>query len=88
MALADELRKERFFPSACAMRTILDSLDGDEKAALLEAIEKCRSDERHSRTKVYSFEWLAKTLSDNGYPIGRTTVSRHINGGCGCGKSG
>lgn len=88
MGLLDALTTDPVAPTTCLLRDIFGSLSKEEQAALSEAIEKVRTDERPGRNKVYSHTWLSKILSDNGYPVSRSTIARHINGDCGCDQTG
>lgn len=87
MGLREDLLEDRQNITSCTIRDILDVLSPEDREALLEAIEKVRTDERPSRAKVYSNQWLADVLTNNGHTISRSTVARHISGECSCGKS-
>jgi hypothetical protein len=84
MGLVDDLQAPAPLITRCGLSAIREQLQDDEREALDVALSKIRSDQRQSRAKRYSCEWLANTLTDNGYPISRSTVSRHLNGECSC----
>lgn len=88
MGLLNDLTEEFTIERNCRfgeIREALASSSPEELEALDAAVEKIRSDERMSRSKVYSNQWLSDILTKNGYPISRATVSRHVNKGCSCG---
>jgi hypothetical protein len=84
MGLLEALTEETSRPTKCAIRDILSAVSEEERIALLEAIEKVRFDARPSVSRVYSYSWLAGVLTNNGYTVSRTTVSRHTTRKCGC----
>lgn len=71
----------------CRIREIYSELTPEETTALDDAIHKVRMDERSSRSKVYSNQWLSDVLTANGYKVSRSTVARHISRGCSCEQS-
>jgi hypothetical protein len=57
----------------CRVREILEQLDKDDRAALLEALS-CRSGNH-----------IAGVLKRAGYPVSDTTIRTHKRGDCACG---
>lgn len=84
MGLLEDLQNTPTKERSCTVHSILSSISLEERKALLTAIERVKSDERSSRAKQYSCQWLADVLASNGYNVSRSTVSRHINGECSC----
>lgn len=88
MGLLADLTEEFSVERKCRfgeIRELLASSSTEELQALDDAVSKIRSDERMSRSKVYSNQWLSDILTKNGYSISRATVSRHVNKECSCG---
>lgn len=81
LMVRDEVKNTR---TPCAYTQLLSSLKEEESDALRNAMEMCKQDKRVGRAKVYSFEWLASVLDQNGYPISSSTLARHANERCGC----
>lgn len=69
---------------SCLLKTIFDTLSEDEQVALRKALDNVRKDERFGKSKQYSTTWLASVLSSNGFPISRSTITRHLTGACSC----
>ena len=72
----------------CGVATLRQQLSGEDLDAFNTAIEMVysqhrgvRSEREHGATAV----WLANTLTENGYTIHKSTLQRHIRGGCACG---
>jgi|TARA_R100000479_G_scaffold113784_1_gene57562 hypothetical protein len=72
----------------CGVATLREQLTGEDLDAFNTAIEMVysqprgvRSEREHGATAV----WLANTLTENGYTIHKSTLQRHIRGGCACG---
>lgn len=84
MGLLDDLLNEPPKPTECKIQLIFESVEEDERTALQQAVERVRLDERSGRAKIYSNQWLAKVLSDNGYDVSRSTVARHVKKECSC----
>ena len=76
-------------PSArCKVARLREQLTGDDLAALNSALEAVYNAPRSARMggkNGATATWLAKVLSDNGYPITDGTIQRHIRGECSCG---
>lgn len=86
MGLVGDLEAPIEVVGTCKYKVIYDDLSSDEQDALSDALGKVIRDERSSRAKQYSCEWLSQVLTRNGYPISRSTISRHINEDCNCAK--
>lgn len=86
MGLIDELETPIDHGGTCKYQILHESLSDEEKQALDEALLKVAKDERASRAKQFSCEWLAQVLTRNGHPISRSTISRHLNEECNCAK--
>lgn len=84
MGLLEDLQTETKKDTSCLLRNIFDTLSDEEKNALRAAVDKIKSDERLGKSKQYSATWLASILSSNGYPISRSTITRHLTGACSC----
>lgn len=84
MGLLEDLQKSVEKPTVCRMKTIFDSVSEDEKSALKLAIQRVKDDERLGKSKEYSATWLSDVLTGNGYPVSRSSVTRHITGVCSC----
>lgn len=72
----------------CGVATLREKLSGKDLDAFNSAIElvysqprAVRSKRQHGATAV----WLAETLTDNGHPIHKGVLQRHIRGACSCG---
>lgn len=88
MGLLEDLKEIPIKERTCTIAEMLTKVTQEERNALLWAIDQVRCDERYSRAKRYSSQWLADVLRNNGYPVSRSTVSRHVNGECSCERTG
>jgi len=61
----------------CSIGALLDTLDGDELAALQQIL---RSDSGWSQAMIW------KALMDEGYAVGQQSINRHRGGKCRCAK--
>lgn len=61
----------------CAIERLLDSLDGEERAAVETALR---------RDSGWSHAELARVLKAEGHEISQHTVGAHRNGQCGCSR--
>ena len=86
MGLIDDLEAPVDHGGTCKYHLLHEALSADEQQALDEALLKVARDERSSRAKQYSCEWLSQVLTRNGYSISRSTISRHLNEECNCAK--
>lgn len=86
MGLIDDLEAPVDHGGTCKYRLLHESLPPEEQLALDDALLKVARDERSSRAKQYSCEWLSQVLTRNGYAISRSTISRHLNEECNCAK--
>ena len=79
MALVDQLNNapRPFHGSPCSVRTLLDTLQGDELAAL----------EFMLGSREWSQAMIWKALTDEGYNVGQQSVNRHRGGKCRCAKA-
>lgn len=84
MGLLEDLQTEDKKFTTCLLKTVFDSLPEQEQEALRNAIENVKKDERSGKAKQYSTTWLSNVLTTNGYPISRSSVSRHLSGVCSC----
>lgn len=57
----------------------METMNDDERQAVLKSLDLIRNDNRRGKAKVYSCAWLATVLSNHGYPISRTTIRRYLN---------
>lgn len=78
MALADKLQHPapNMAGSPCSVRVLLDTLQGDELAALKHMLA--------SREWSQAMVW--KALLDEGYEVGQQSINRHRGGKCRCAK--
>ena len=80
MGLADKLEQApqpRKRP--CATKRLLDSLNGEERSAIEEALSKIKL-----RVPGYTGPWLTGILVSEGHSISSMSIYRHINKECGC----
>lgn len=84
MGLLEDLQTENKKQTTCLLKTIFDTLSTDEQDALRGALENVKGDERLGKSKQYSASWLASVLTNNGYPVSRSTITRHMTGECSC----
>lgn len=83
IALAVQQRRhDIYLATRCKMGTIVANLNNEDKEAIEYAIEQARGGNKH-----FSNQWFATTLSDNGYPLGKTSVSDHLARRCACDRS-
>lgn len=68
----------------CSYTRIKENMPVDEAEAVTNAENAIREDSGNGRAKIYSCTWLAEILTKNGYSISSSTISRHMNGRCGC----
>lgn len=68
----------------CRLTQIKKSMTDEERESVEKAEEAIRLDNGIGRTKTFSAKWLAGVLNRCGYRISESTVTRHINGRCGC----
>lgn len=76
-AIEQGLRRNKKYD--CAVQTLINSIDEDDARALQTALGQLSD-----RSANFSVSWLHRTLIEQGYKIGASTLSRHINGGCAC----
>lgn len=73
--------------TSCQMRTIYDQLDDTDREALRSSLIEIRNIPAHNRSVsqgTKNIVWLTDILKNLGFTIGRTSISRHINGRCSC----
>jgi len=68
----------------CSYTRIKENLPADEAEAVENAEKAIKTDSGNGRAKIYSCTWLSEILTKNGYPVSSSTISRHMNGRCGC----
>lgn len=83
--LTNQLKEKKSSP--CKVGRLIDSLQGDEREALLKAIDLIRLSSFNGRNRSHSSVWLAKVLRKNGYSISVSTIQRHVNKECSCDQS-
>jgi hypothetical protein len=78
MALADRVKNPapNIHGTPCSVRTLLDTLQGDELAALQHMLG--------SREWSQAMVW--KALVDEGYEVGQQSINRHRGGKCRCAR--
>ena len=78
MALADRIQSTRrnMHGLPCSVGTLLDTLQGDELAALKHMLA--------SREWSQAMVW--KALTDEGYEVGLQSINKHRGGNCRCAK--
>ena len=76
MALADRIQKPmpNMAGTPCSVRVLLDTLEGDELAALQHMLA--------SREWSQAMVW--KALTDEGYQVGYQSINGHRGGKCRC----
>lgn len=80
MGLLDKLQEPALKERSCAVRRIVDSLQGEERSALHAALTHIRT-----RQPGYTASWLMKVLASEGITISDMSIYRHVNGRCSCG---
>ncbi len=68
----------------CSYTRIKESMSAEEAEAVENAEKAITTDSGNGRAKIYSCSWLSEILTKNGYSISASTISRHMNGRCGC----
>jgi hypothetical protein len=68
----------------CSFTRIKESMTPEECTAVNKAEEEIKTDTGNGRAKTYSCSWLSEVLTKNGYAVSASTISRHMNGRCGC----
>ena len=74
--------------SKCAVERIREQMNEETRALLNQRIEDVRARRQiiaHGRTGGVNASWLARVLTDNGYPVSALTVQKHIGKRCRCG---
>lgn len=67
----------------CSVWMLIESLDEEERAAVLETLRRCKS--TAMADKNFTFSWLSKLLADTGKgEIAGYTLRRHMRGECSC----
>jgi len=81
MSLLDDIqnREHYSFTNTNGFKTIINSLNEEERLAVEKSLDLIRKDDRKGRAKVYSCAWLAEVLTNHGYPVSRTTIRRYMN---------
>jgi hypothetical protein len=77
-------RKTNPVRQQCSLTRIKNGMSNEERKAVENAEQSIREDSGNGRAKSYSATWLSEVLTKNGHPISPSTISRHINGRCGC----
>ena len=68
----------------CGVTKILNSVEPDVRAKILEIVAEIRDARDEGRTTVYTGSWLAETLRSAGFHISALTVTKHIAKRCRC----
>lgn len=68
----------------CRLTRIKEMMTDEERASIEKAEDSIRLDNGNGRTKTFSSKWLSEVLNRCGYQISDSTITRHINGRCGC----
>lgn len=88
MRLAEQLNAgPAHQPTPCQLRTTYAQLDEEDREVLRRNMIEIRDTDpygRNGRGKSKTIVWLAEVLTKSGYPVGRSSISRHINGQCSC----
>jgi len=83
--LTNQLKEDKTHP--CKIGRLINSLEGDERGALVKAVHLIRTSNFNGKNRSHSSVWLAKVLRKNGYQISVSTVQRHVNKECSCDQS-
>jgi hypothetical protein len=75
-----ERRHEGVEREPSSLEVIMEQMTEEERSAVTKSLDLIRNDTRRGKAKVYSCAWLAKVLTNHGYPISRTTIRRYLNG--------
>jgi hypothetical protein len=91
-SLADALRNTPSERSAGGFSCAIDRIRNQMDATVRQLLDDRISDIRKRRSTVapqmsggVNSSWLAKTLSENGFPISALTVQKHVAQRCRCG---
>lgn len=79
-----ERRSPSDMKQKCRLTRIKEMMTPDEREGIEKAEEAIRLDNGSGRTKTFSAKWLSEVLRKCGYQISDSTITRHINGRCGC----
>lgn len=72
-------------PRSCKLANIMASMEPREREAAGRAIKLVQDEKATAGAEPhFTIAWLTEILNDNGFPIGKTTVSDHVNGVCAC----
>lgn len=77
-----KIKHDAYLATRCKLANVVANLSTDDKEAAEYAIEQGRAGDR-----MFSNAQIAKLLTDNGYPIGKTVVSDHLARRCACVRS-
>lgn len=69
--------------TTCVVGSLIISLPEEEKEVLKDVLIKVKLDQ-----KTYPKSWVLGVLKRNGHPVSRSSMDRHIDGDCCCGKLG
>lgn len=72
----------------CAIERIRLQMNDETRALLNQRIEEVRARREiiaHGRSGGINASWLARVLTDNGFPVSSLTMQKHIAKRCRCG---
>jgi len=90
MKLAEQLNAgPQRAQTACQVRAVYAQLDEEDQKVLRDNMIEIRDVDPYQRSgrsiaAKKTIMWLADVLAKSGYPVGRSSLSRHINGQCSC----
>lgn len=82
--LLKELREPVVTPRFCQFAKIIQVVSDEEAETIKVIVEELRDAMDGTRISIYTFEWLAGTLTKHGHTISGTTISRHVRRKCAC----
>jgi len=79
MGLLDDLKSTEYRRQGLKLDAILAQLSDEERDEVFAVLTKL-SEKLSDRTlhPQYSMKWLARVLTDNGYPIGEESIKRWL----------
>ena len=82
--LLKELQEPVITPRFCQFAKIIQVVSDEEARTVNAIIEDLRDAMLGKRISIYTFEWLAGTLTKHGHTVSGTTISRHVRRKCAC----
>ena len=91
MGIAEDVAKQKAVSKSalCKLGQVIAALDeGEDRTALQYAVARARSEASLPQNqRVFTASFVHRLLTDNGYPVGVTTVKDHLSRKCACDAS-